>query len=391
MKNNKKPHLRFKGFNDDWEQRKLGDCGWFKSNGVDKLSKPNEIPVNLLNYVDIYNKRIITNKNTFDLMQVTAKCNQLTDNNVLKGDVFFTPTSETADDIGHSKVIEETLENTVYSYHLMRYRPYENMFYLTFPNFAFDNSGIYKQMALLAQGVQRFVLSKTQFESIIFRKPSIKEQEKISNMLGNLDNLIALHQRKYEKLVSAKKALLDKMFPKNFEKFPKIRFKGFFDAWEQRKLNDVIKNQHVNICNNVECFGKYVVVQQGNEPISGYTNDKPFENYKEVVLFGDHTLSLYKPKQPFLLASDGIKAFCADNVNSYFLYCLLEQNLPKNEGYKRYSSILKNEITFITLNNFEQAQIGNFFYTLDNLIALHQRKGEKLKNLKKALLEQMFV
>ena len=218
MKNNKKPRLRFKGFNDDWEQRKLGDCGWFKSNGVDKLSKPNEIPVNLLNYMDIYNKRIITNKNAFDLMQVTAKCNQLTDNNVLKGDVFFTPTSETADDIGHSKVIEETLENTVYSYHLMRYRPYENMFYLTFPNFAFDNSEIYKQMALLAQGVQRFVLSKTQFESIIFRKPSIKEQEKISNMLGNLDNLIALHQRKQMQ----KRHFWTKCFlkiPKNFPKF----------------------------------------------------------------------------------------------------------------------------------------------------------------------------
>ena len=195
-----------------WEQRKLGDCGLFKSNGVDKLSKPNEIPVNLLNYMDIYNKRKIINKNACNLMQVTAKPNQLKDNNVLKGDVFFTPTSETADDIGHSKVIEENLENTVYSYHLMRYRPYENIFYLTFPNFAFDNSNIYKQMALLAQGVQRFVLSKSQFESISFSIPNIKEQEKISRLLENLDNLITLHQRKCEKLKNVKKSLLEKMF-----------------------------------------------------------------------------------------------------------------------------------------------------------------------------------
>ncbi len=206
------PEIRFKGFTEAWEQRKLGDCGMFKSNGVDKLSKPEEIPVNLLNYMDVYNKRKITNKNACNLMQVTAKPNQLKDNNVLKGDVFFTPTSETADDIGHSKVIEESLDNTVYSYHLMRYRPHENTFYITFPNFVFDNNNIYKQMALLAQGVQRFVLSKSQFESISFSMPNIKEQEKISRLLENLDNHITLHQRECEKLKNVKKSLLEKMF-----------------------------------------------------------------------------------------------------------------------------------------------------------------------------------
>ena len=207
-----KPQIRFKGFTDAWEQRKLGDLGDFKSNGVDKLSKPDEIPVNLLNYMDVYKRRELNNKMTSELMQVTAKPNQLTDNNVLKGDVFFTPTSETADDIGHCMAIEETLVNTVYSYHLMRYRPYQSSFYLTYPNYAFETNEVRNKMALMAQGVQRFVLSKSQFESIEISYTTLEEQKKIADFLTNIDSLITLHQRKCEKLKNMKKALLEKMF-----------------------------------------------------------------------------------------------------------------------------------------------------------------------------------
>ena len=206
------PQIRFKGFTDPWEQRELGNLGEFKSNGVDKLSKPNEIPVNLLNYMDVYNRRKISNKNAKSLMQVTAKINQLKDNNVLKGDIFFTPTSETADDIGHVMVVEENLENTVYSYHLMRYRPKENIFYLTFPNYCLDINFVKKQMALAAQGVQRFVVNRKQFEELKTNIPCLLEQEKISRTLTCLDNLITLHQSKLEKLKNIKKSLLEKMF-----------------------------------------------------------------------------------------------------------------------------------------------------------------------------------
>ena len=193
----KKPVIRFRGFNDVWEQRKLGDLGEFKSNGVDKLSKPDELPVNLLNYMDVYNRRQISNNNCNELMQVTAKPSQLRDNNVLENDVFFTPTSESADDIGHVMVIEETLQNTVYSYHLMRYRPFVGSFYKTYPNFGCATNSVRTQMALMAQGVQRFVLSKSQFENISISVPVLSEQEKIASMLTDVDSLITLHQREH--------------------------------------------------------------------------------------------------------------------------------------------------------------------------------------------------
>ena len=197
-----------------WEQRKLGELGEFKSNGVDKLSRPDELPVNLLNYMDVYNRRSITNENCNELMQVTAKPAQKKDNNVLENDVFFTPTSETADDIGHVMVIEETLQNTVYSYHLMRYRPYGGSFYKTYPNYACATNSVRHQMALMAQGVQRFVLSKNQFENISIMLPESHEQEKIASLLTNIDNLITLHQRKgfflkqEQKVFCATKSLL---------------------------------------------------------------------------------------------------------------------------------------------------------------------------------------
>ena len=206
------PEIRFKGFTETWEQCELGKIGTFTSNGVDKLSRPNELKVNLLNYMDVYNRRSISSKTCRELMQVTAKPIQVKNNNVLAGDVYFTPTSETAEDIGHVLVIEENLPNTVYSYHLMRFRPNPSVFYLTYPNYGFDTAFLHKQMSIKAKGVQRFVISKPDFESLEAVFPSFEEQKKIATLLGTIDNLITLHQRQLEKLKNIKSALLEKMF-----------------------------------------------------------------------------------------------------------------------------------------------------------------------------------
>ncbi len=148
-------------------------------------------------------------------------------------------------------------------------------------------------------------------------------------------------------------------------------------AWEQRKLGEVLKSQSINIDFNPVKFAKYEVIQQGNEPIAGYSNNAPFRNYEQIVLFGDHTLSLYKPKSPFLVASDGVKAYFLDNVNGNYFYHLLSFNLPKNEGYKRYSSILKDKDIKLTYNKKEEDKISVLLDNLDTLITLHQRKCDK--------------
>ena len=207
-----KPQIRFKGFTDAWVKRKLRECGKFKSNGVDKKIRTGEVPVNLLNYMDVYNGLNITSKNCSELMQVTAKLKQVQENNVLKNDIFFTPTSETPEDIGRVNVIEEDLDNTVYSYHLVRYRPYADVFYSVFPKYAFAHNSIRKQMILAAQGVQRFVINRSEFEELNVDIPSYTEQSKIGTFFKHLDELISLYKQKHEKLQNVKKALLEKMF-----------------------------------------------------------------------------------------------------------------------------------------------------------------------------------
>ena len=139
-------------------------------------------------------------------------------------------------------------------------------------------------------------------------------------------------------------------------------------------MNDILKSINVNICQYYDDLGKYVVIQQGSEPVAGYTNEMPFTNCDSIVLFGDHTLSLYKPKMPFLVASDGVKAYCANNISGNYLLYLLENNLPQNEGYKRYSSILKDKEILLTYNYNEQSKISNCLARIDDLITLHQRK-----------------
>ena len=170
------PKLRYNGFSDEWQEVCLGEVGTFKSGGVDKKIYPGQQMINLLNYMDVYNRKHITSINCGNLMQVSASDKQIKECNVNANDVFFTPSSETADDIGRVLVIEEDLPQTCYSYHLMRYRPEKGVFNPIFPNYGFETAYVRSQMRIMAKGVQRFVISKPDFESLLVHCPSLAEQ-----------------------------------------------------------------------------------------------------------------------------------------------------------------------------------------------------------------------
>lgn len=148
-------------------------------------------------------------------------------------------------------------------------------------------------------------------------------------------------------------------------------------SWEQRKLGEVMRTLLLKpFLKTPEQGGKYEIIQQGNEPIIGYANGDPCEDFRNTVIFGDHTLSLYKPKQPFFVATDGVRILQGTNdMNGYYLLSLLERNSPQSEGYKRYYSILTDREVLFTENHDEQTQIGLYFKHLDRLITLHQRKS----------------
>ena len=175
-------------------------------------------------------------------------------------------------------------------------------------------------------------------------------------------------------------------------KTPAVRFIGFAEDWEQRKLGNLLQTlPFKQFLKEPEPDGKYEIIQQGNEPVIGFANGTPCGDYKDVVIFGDHTLSLYKPQHPFFVATDGVRIVKGQqDTDGYYLLSLLERYKPQSEGYKRYYSILADTNCITTYNTSEQEKIGVFFKLLDNLITLHQRKYDKLTNVKKSMLEKMF-
>ena len=223
--------------------------------------------------------------------------------------------------------------------------------------------------------------------------PPLDEQQKIAEILSTQDKAIELQGRKIEELKRFKKGCLEKMFPRKGQKVPEKRFPGFTGDWEQRKLGDLLQTlPFKQFLKEPEPDGKYEIIQQGNEPVIGFANGTPCGDYKDVVIFGDHTLSLYKPQHPFFVATDGVRIVKGQqDTDGYYLLSLLERYKPQSEGYKRYYSILADTNCITTYNTSEQEKIGVFFKLLDHLITLHQRKLEEMKKQKKALMQLLLT
>ena len=207
--------IRFKDDNGndfpEWEEKRLGDIGEFKTSSVDKKLDDNEQEVFLVNYMNVYRHETITTKNKHDLMVVTAKPNQIDSNNLLKGDILFTPSSETPDDIGHSVVIFEDLDDTLYSYHLLRFRPSIKIDIL-YSHYFCNNDLVLNQICRFATGSTRFTISKDSFSKILINLPCIEEQSKIARFLDSIDKQLELLETQIDKSKTWKKGLLQKMF-----------------------------------------------------------------------------------------------------------------------------------------------------------------------------------
>ena len=249
--------------------------------------------------------------------------------------------------------------------------------------------------------------------------PSRIEQESISVFFSVLDNLITLHQRKYDKLQVLKKAMLEKMFPKNGSSVPEIRFKGFTDAWEQRKLEDYLtvsaeKNTgniydrsdvlsvsgDYGIVNQIEFQGRsfagasvsnYGVVQTGDVVYTkSPLNSNPYgiiKTNKGKPGIVSTLYAVYHPKGNAF--SDFIQVYFEQHarMNNY-MHPLVNKG-AKNDMKVSAENALKGPVCFPS--RIEQESISVFFSVLDNLITLHQRELEKLQNIKKSMLEKMFV
>ncbi len=371
MKNNKKPRLRFKGFNDDWEQRKAKELC---SITTGKSNTQDQVDDGIYPFYIRSDQPVKSNKYLFNEEAVIT----IGDGNI--GKVFH--------------YVNGKFDLHQRCYKMADFKCISGKYFYWY----FSTKFYKRAISMTAKATVDSVRLEMIADMNIKYPSDVKEQNKIQTLLFNLDNLIALHQRKYEKLTNAKKALLDKMFPKNSEKFPKIRFKGFFDAWEQRKLGDeadyIIAGGDVNQSLLVD-LGRYPVIANAltNEGIAGYYENEYRVKAPAVTITGRGDIGHAKARKVDFTPIVRLLTIKTKH-NVHFLENSINQKgfIIESTGVPQLTVPKVRELKLSFSKNYnEEIYIGNFFYALDNLIALHQRKGEKLKNLKIALLEQMFV
>ena len=255
------------------------------------------------------------------------------------------------------------------------------------------------------------------FETNLTMPKDYAEQQQIGSFFQQLDHLITLHQRKYDKLQVLKKAMLEKMFPKNGSSVPEIRFKGFTDAWEQRKLGEVVKEVTRN---NPTSEAPIMMITANNgfiEQSERYAFDNAGESLKKYILLQkgelayNHGASKLRPFGSCFALTTAESAripfvyhcFFAENQNAEFLSIELNGSEVESQLRKIVSSGARMDgllnisfdeystVTVLLPDIKEQEHITDFFRNLDHLITLHQRELEKLQNIKKSMLEKMFV
>lgn len=240
-------------------------------------------------------------------------------------------------------------------------------------------------------------------EGLTVRVPTdINEQRSIGELLHAVDRLIALHQRKLDKLTNVKKSLLEKMFPKPGSEVPEIRFAGFTDPWEQRKLSDVYGYEQpqpfIVSSTEYDSQGEIPVLTAGKSFILGYTREKSGVRdasvFNPVVIFDDFTTSAHFVDFPFKVKSSAMKILSLKNQgdNPYLAVHALQAVRYKPETHERHwISIFSEFRVRLPRASVEQDAIGVILRNLDRLISLHQRKLAMLENVKKSLLDKMFV
>ena len=401
-----KPRIRFKGFNDDWEQRKLGDIATFsKGNGYSKSDlAPSGEPIILYGRLYTNYETTIRNVDTFV---------ELKDKSVISqgGEVIVPASGEIAEDISRASVVKNQGIiiggdlNVIKVNHLLN---------PTFLALTISNGEQQKELSKRAQGKSVVHLHNSDLQEVNLTFPLLNEQKEISSLFEKMDSVITLHQCKLEKLKLTKKALLQKLFPKNGKHIPEIRFKGFTDAWEQRKFSEItylsgIKNKENKPYESYSISNEFGFIPQNEQFENGGTMKTADKSMYYIVTQNSFAYNParinvgsigYYDKPDNVIVSSLYEVFkTTEIVNDKFLWHWFKSNQFNHliekyqEGgvrlYFYYDKLCKGTIELPTID--EQNKISNLLESLDLYITLHQRKLERLQEVKKGLLQKMFV
>lgn len=417
-----KPRIRFKGFTEDWEQRKLGDTNTFFTDGNYGNDYPtaNEMS-DSVNGVPFLRGSNLDNGaiNLVDVNYITKQKHNLLTSGHTKFDDIIIAVRGSLGNCGY--VAKQFIDININS-QLAIIRTDKNelsgMFLIEYLLSSLGKKEINRNIT----GTALKQLPINSLKMINIKYPSINEQEKISILLSKLNASITLHQRKLEKLKLAKKALLHKLFPKNGSQFPEIRFKGFTDAWEQRKLGDVIASfyngQTPSRLDKANWEGDIPWLTSGelNRGVVNHSIEKITQQGRD-----DANLKIV-PKGTVVIAITGLEAAgtrgnCAklgfdttlnqscmaiypksefldpDFLFQWYIAVGEEYGIKYTQGTKQQSynaeliKILPISVPRVT----EQRKITRILDSFDDIITLHQCKLDKLQDVKKGLLQKMFV
>lgn len=415
--NEKKPALRFKGFTDPWEQRKLAELTKTITTGKSVNSDEGEVSdgdigvlkTSCVSY-DRFNPS--ESKPVVKSEQQLVKC-------AVEKDSVIVSRMNTPERVGACGYVSTDFPNLFLPDRLWKLK-FQDTVDTYFVYMMLVSSAYKEKITSMASGTSgsMYNIPKETFLNLQLVIPAkIDEQKQLGKILKKIDTLITLHQRKYEKLVNIKKSMLDKMFPKNGASVPEIRFKGFTDPWEQRKLGEIAK---AVVRNDPASDAPIMMITAGNgfiEQSDRYAFNNAGESLKKYILLEcgelayNHGASKLRPYGSCFALTTVEKAripfvyhcFSVEKSNPEFLSIELNGANVENQLRKIVSSgarmdgllnIAYSEYTEVTVQlpkKEEQDWIAKFFKHLDTLITLHQRKLEKLQNIKKSCLEKMFV
>ncbi|RGU75433.1 restriction endonuclease subunit S [Sutterella sp. AF15-44LB] len=397
----KEPEIRFAGFTGAWEQRKLGDIADITGGGTPSTSNNDywDGNINWYSPAEISNQ-IFLNSSQRKITELGfSSCSAKM---LPKGTVLFTSRAG----IGKTAILSaEGCTNQGFQSIVPHANDLDSYF-------IFSRTNELKKYGEIVGAGSTFVeVSGKQMAAMtLMMPPKFNEQKTIGDFFKRLDSLLTLHQRKYEKLLNIKKSMLEKMFPKEGEVVPEIRFKGFTGAWEQRKIGDYLTLSKIPGHTGVDAkkltvklWGKGVV--EKTDIYGGSQNTQYYVRRAGQFMYG---------KLDFLHAAFGIVPKSLDRFEStldspaFDLHeidgAFLQNRVTQQNFYLKFGNIANgsrkakriHEVTFLDMpivvpSYAEQKKIGAFLNKLDSLLTLHQRKLEMLKNVKQAFLEKMFV
>ena len=383
------PAIRFKGFTDTWEQRKFSDIT-FPAGEKNKDNLPLE------SYSITNEHGFVPQDEKFENGGTMREADKRMYYIVSPNSFAYNPARINVGSIGYQNIGKNVIVSSLYEVFKTSEDVDDRLLWHWFKSPDFQ-----KLIMQLQEGGVRLYFYYDKLCMGEVSLPLLEEQRKIGKLFDTLDNLITLHQRKYDKLTNVKKSMLEKMFPKNGSNVPEIRFKGFTEAWEQRKVREVTDrydNLRIPVAASLRVAGTtpYYGANGIQDYVEGYTHDGEFilvaedgandlKNYPVKCVKG----RIWVNNHAHVLQG---KCACADN--QFLAYAISQadiESLLVGGGRAKLNAETLMDIELLLPSKDEQIQIGHYLARLDNLITLHQRELEKLKNLKKACLEKMFV